>query len=124
MHRKSLEAVGLVLPRLESTHPAEACQYEVCTSAIEPASLNDQLYDPVDESEPSFWALVEDIREHGILEPIVVSADGYILSGHRRNAAARALKLDRIPVRVRHDISYVWNEDEFLRLLASYNRQR
>jgi len=96
----------------------------VCTSAVEPAWLNDQLYDPVDDSEPSFLALVESIREHGILEPLVVSADGYILSGHRRHAAARYLELERIPVRIRRDVSYLGDRDEFLRLLASYNRQR
>ena len=96
----------------------------MCTSAIEPARLNDHLYDPVNESEPSFLALVENIRENGILEPIVVSADGYILSGHRRHAAAQYLELERIPVRIRHDISYYGDQDEFLQLLASYNRQR
>lgn len=122
--RKTLEKQGLIIPRPASTHSVEACQYEVCTSAIEPASLNDQLYDPIDESEPSFQALVESIREHGVLEPIVVSGDGYILSGHRRHASARVLGLLRIPVRVRHDVSFVRDEDEFLRLLASYNRQR
>jgi hypothetical protein len=101
-----------------------ARQYAVCTSAIQPASLNDQLYDPVDESEPSFLALVESIREHGILEPLVVSADACILSGHRRYAAARVLELERVPVRIRHDVSSLDDQDEFLRLLASYNRQR
>jgi len=122
--RKRLEADGSILPRWDGTHPVEARLYEVCTSAIEPAALNDQLYDPVDELEPSFQALVESIREHGILEPLVASADGYILSGHRRHAAARALGLERIPVRIRHDVSYLRDRDEFLRLLASYNRQR
>lgn len=122
--RKQLESQGLILPRRESTHPVEACQYEVCTSAIEPAALNDQLYDPVDTEEPSFLALVASIREHGILETIVVSADGFVLSGHRRLAAAEELGLERITVRVRHDISYFRDQDTFLRLLASYNRQR
>jgi hypothetical protein len=122
--RKKLEAVGRLLPRRESTQGVEACQCKVCTSTIAPASLNNQLYDPIDASEPSFRALLESIREQGILEPIVVSADGYILSGHRRHAAAQTLKLARIPVRIRHDVSYLRDEDKFLRLLASYNRQR
>lgn len=123
-HRRRLQEEGRVLPRLGSTQPVEARLHEVCTSAIESAGLNDQLYDPVDESEPSFLALVESIREHGILEPLAVSADGYILSGHRRHAAAQCLDLERIPVRIRHDVSYFGDRDEFLRLLASYNRQR
>jgi DNA-binding transcriptional MocR family regulator len=122
--RKKLELDGLIVPRRDGTHSVEACQYELCTSAVTPAQLNDQLYDPVDESEPSFQALVDSVREHGILEPIVVSGDGFILSGHRRHAAARSIALPRIPVRVRHDVSYLNSKDEFLRLLASYNRQR
>lgn len=122
--RKQLEAEGRILPRGESTQSVEACLYEVCTSAIAPAALNDELYDPIDESEPSFVVLVESIRELGILEPIVVSGDGYILSGHRRHAAARVLEIERIPVRIRHDVLYRRDRDEFLRLLASYNRQR
>ncbi len=124
LHRQKLEAEGRLLPRAESTHPAEACLCDVCTSAIAPASLNDQLYDPFDVTEPSFLALVDSIREHGILEPIVVSRDGYILSGHRRHAAAAVLELERIPVRVRADVDYHRDPDTFLRLLASYNRQR
>jgi DNA-binding Lrp family transcriptional regulator len=122
--RKRLEEEGLIIPRGDGTQSSEASQYDVCTTAIEPAALNDQLYDPVDESEPSFLALVDSIREHGIVEPIVVSGDGYILSGHRRHAAARRLELQRCPVRVRHDVSYLQDEDRFLKLLASYNRQR
>ena len=122
--RKQMEAEGAILPRGESTQSAEACQCEVCTSAVEPAPLNDELYDPVDESESSFLALAESIREYGILEPLVVSGDGYILSGHRRHTAARFLKLDRIPVRIRHDVHYLDDRDKFLRFLASYNRQR
>jgi len=123
-HRKRLEAEGLILPRRKDTHTVETCLDNVCTSALEPAPLNDQLYDPVDESEPSFFALVGDIRENGILETIVVSGDGYILSGHRRHAAAQSLGLERISVRVRYDVSYHGDPDEFLRLLASHNRQR
>lgn len=124
LHRKRLESEGSILPRLKSTQSVEARLHEVCTSAIEPAWHNDELYDPIDPSEPSFLALVRSIQEHGILEPIVVSADGYILSGHRRHAAAEHLGLARIVVRIRHDVSYLGNREEFLRLLASYNRQR
>ena len=124
LQRKQLEREGLILPRLSSTQPVQISQYEVCTSAIQPAALNDELYDPVDENEPSFPALVASIEELGILEPIVVSADGYILSGHRRHAAACVMGLPTIPVRIRHDVSYVRDPDAFLRLLASYNRQR
>ncbi|UUO05334.1 ParB N-terminal domain-containing protein [Blastopirellula sp. J2-11] len=123
-HRKQLEEEGLILPRGETTQSVEACHVAVCTSAIRPAWINDKLYDPVDENEPSFLALVANVAELGILEPIVVSADGVILSGHRRHAAACKLQLARIPVRIRYDVSFFGNHDTFMRLLASYNRQR
>ncbi|HBN78636.1 MAG TPA: hypothetical protein DD473_23060 [Planctomycetaceae bacterium] len=122
--RQQLETEGQILPRQTSTHSVKASLYEVCTSAVEPAALNDQLYDPIDETDPSFLALVDNIRERGILEPLVVSSDGYILSGHRRHAASCYLELERIPVRIQHDVSYLNNREEFLKLLASYNRQR
>lgn len=40
-HRRRLETAGLILLRPKSTQAGAACQYEVCTSAIEPAALND-----------------------------------------------------------------------------------
>lgn len=123
-HRAKLEQEGLILPRFKSTQADEACLHHLCTSAIEPASLNDVLYERIDESEPAFLALVDDIRQNGVLEPLVVSRDGYILSGHRRHAAAEHLDLDRIPVRIHRDASYEDDPDGFMRLLASFNRQR
>jgi DNA-binding Lrp family transcriptional regulator len=122
--RKQLIAEGLILPVGESTQSVEASLYEVCTSLIRPVSVNDKVYDPVDESEPSFKALVNDIRINGLLEPIVVSGDGYILSGHRRYAAICRLGLKRIRIRIRHDVHYLRHQEAFLRLLTSFNRQR
>lgn len=123
-HRKNLESEGRILPRAKSTQSAEACQCEVCTSAIQAAPLNDLLYAPINEGDASFGALVESIREHGVLEPLVVSSDGYLLSGHRRHRAIQSIGTKRIPVRIRFDVSYADDRETFLKLLASYNRQR
>ncbi len=38
--------------------------------------------------DPQTIALADSIREFGVKEPIVVTRDGFILSGHRRYAAA------------------------------------
>ena len=122
--RKRLVAEGRILPRAESTQDIEACQYEVCTELIRPAPLNDRLYAPVDRDGDSFTTLVDDIREKGLLEPIVVSADAYILSGHRRYAAIQEIGFTRIKVRITPDVSYERDRDRFLQLLASHNRQR
>ncbi len=57
-------------------------------SDIRPSPENDKLYRPVDPSDPDIVALAESIRQHGLREPIVVTLDGWILSGHRRYVAA------------------------------------
>lgn len=123
-HRKAMEEAGEILPRFESTHPIEASLHEVCTSAIRPAPENDQLYDPVNTNSRSFAKLVDSIDAEGVLEPIVVSADGYVLSGHRRLAAVETLNISNVPVRVRYDVSYFGDRDQFVQLLAHYNTAR
>jgi hypothetical protein len=90
---------------------------------IRPSPENDRLYRPIDRDSPDFVALVKSIRERGILEPIVATLDGYIVSGHRRYAAGAAAGLTDIPVRVL-EVRREGNIDEFIRLLAEYNRQR
>ena len=92
----------------------------MCTSTLRPAALIDNLYDAIDESDPSFVALVDSIREHGILEPLVVGCDGYTLSSHRRHAVASQLNIDRIPVRIRSDVGYVGKQ---MRLVSSTLKQ-
>jgi hypothetical protein len=88
---------------------------------IRPAELNDLVYRPVDRDDPGFVALVESIRAHGQLEPIVVTAAGVILSGHRRYAACKALGMARVRCRREHVAS---TDRRFPELLVSYNRQR
>ncbi|MCK9233356.1 MAG: ParB N-terminal domain-containing protein [Syntrophales bacterium] len=68
-----------------------------------------------------YWS----IKANGILEPLHVSADGYILSGHRRYAAASWLGLTVVPCLVADDI--IWGDlcaDDRLGVLALYNKQR
>ena len=45
--------------------------------------------------------LAATIREHGVIEPIIVTPDGKLIAGQRRLAAARAAGLTHVPVRVR-----------------------
>jgi ParB family chromosome partitioning protein len=56
-------------------------------------------------SEPELSTLAASIREHGVLQPIVVTEllDGYeLVAGERRLRAARAAGLERIPAVIRH----------------------
>jgi ParB-like nuclease family protein len=93
---------------------------------ITPSPENQQLYRPVTPDDAETIALAESIRERGVLEPLVISADNYIVSGHRRHCAARLAGLAKVPCRV-DDVRRGDGEkasDEFLALLREHNRQR
>lgn len=88
---------------------------------IKPSPQNDQLYRPVDLDDPQTIALSESIREFGVRQEIVVTLDGFILSGHRRYAAAILAGLKLVPARYENIRS---TDPQFVRLLREYNRQR
>ena len=91
--------------------------------SIQPSPENERIYRPVDPEDAEVRALAESIREHGIREPLVVTLDGYILSGHRRHVAARLAGLESVPCRV-EPIHRADDPDRFTVLLREYNRQR
>ena len=68
-------------------------------------------------------ALCESIRDYGVLSPLLArpTADGNyeIVSGHRRNAAAMKLGLEKLPVLVRE-----MTDDEAVILMVDSNIQR
>ncbi len=90
---------------------------------IKPSPENDELYRPIDPTDLDILALAKSIRKHGVREPIVITKDGWIISGHRRYAAAILAGLKSIPCRI-EDISREDDHDQFLVLLREYNRQR
>ncbi len=92
--------------------------------SICPSPENDRLYRPVDPDDPEIITLAQSIREHGVQEPLALSRDGYVISGHRRLVAARLAGLDTLPCLVRDDVSRADDRDGFLRLLRECNRQR
>jgi hypothetical protein len=90
-------------------------------SSIRPHPDNDRLYRPVDPSDPDVRALADSIRQHGVKEPLVITTDGVVLSGHRRRVAAQVAGLKAVPVRVDPVHS---SDPRCLTLLREYNRQR
>jgi len=92
--------------------------YNVLKSPAElkPHPLNTDIYgeESLDQD------LVSSIRSKGILEPIVIRADGTILSGHRRWMATKELALSKVPCRVIY-FSNSLDEEE---ALIEFNRQR
>ena len=87
------------------------------------APENESVYRPIREDDPEIIALAESIRKHGVQEPLVVSADGWILSGHRRRVAAELAGLQTVPCRIHH-VRRDKNPAKFLTLLREFNRQR
>jgi hypothetical protein len=89
--------------------------------AIRPSPANNKLYRPVSPSDPDLVALAQSIRQHGLREPIVVTLDDFILSGHRRHMACRLAGLTVVPCRVENIRS---TDPQFLTMLRECNRQR
>lgn len=90
---------------------------------IHPSPENEKLYRPVDPDDPDVQALAASIKDIGLLEPLVITSDGYLISGHRRHTAALVAGVHRVPVR-ELDVSRMDDPDRFLRLLREHNRQR
>ena len=97
-------------------------------ASIKPSPENSELYHPVNDDDPDVVALAESIRKHGVREPLVVSADRFILSGHRRHTAVgligQVIGQVIVPVRMLRNVSREKNRDKFLELLREFNRQR
>lgn len=64
-----------------------------CPQDLRPHPLNDEIYGDRADSD-----LVESIRQKGIFNPLLITQQNYIISGHRRWAAALAVGLTSIPV--------------------------
>lgn len=85
-------------------------------SDLRPHPINAQIYGKIENIND----LLISISERGILEPIVVTNDGTIMSGHRRWRAAQELGIQEVPCRV---VEYA-NDNEERVALIEHNRQR
>lgn len=90
---------------------------------IKPSPENLDLYRPVSGDDPEIIALAGSIKEHGILEPLTITADSFLISGHRRYVAASVAGLESVPCRVM-DFCREDDPDRFIVLLRENNRQR
>jgi hypothetical protein len=95
--------------------------YTVARLLLKPAWINNQIYKPVDLADPAIVAMAQDIGQKGILEPLVVTLDNVVVSGHRRLAAAEVAGLSMVPVRRLNINSW---DDRFPEYLVSFNNQR
>src|ERR1700730_9780887 len=84
---------------------AELDHVQVCSlDSIKPAPENKDVYRPIAFDDPEIRELAKSIKKRGILEPPLISRDGFIISGHRRYIAALLAGLEEIPVKI-HPIS-------------------
>jgi ParB-like chromosome segregation protein Spo0J len=96
-------------------------EHGLLIDTIRPSPANELLYRPVLVNDPEIRALAASIKEFGLQEPIVVTRDHFILSGHRRHAACKLLNMQVVKCRI-HDIYS--SSPEFEVLLRECNRQR
>jgi ParB-like nuclease family protein len=131
------DLVKLVLDRFfqptQPTHPdsngqgvqqGELDQVQVRSlGSITPSPENDNVYGAVLTEDPEVVELANSIEKYGVQEPLLISRDGYIISGHRRFVAASLAGLEEVPVRF-STVSRTDDPDAFLKLLVELNSQR
>ncbi len=88
-----------------------------------PSPENDRLYRPIDSADPDIAELADSIAEIGVQEPLVVTADYFVVSGHRRLVAAKRARLPYVPCQVLN-FDKDDDPDRFMQLLRECNRQR
>jgi 5S rRNA maturation endonuclease (ribonuclease M5) len=94
------------------------------TSQITVAQENSLIYDGFGLDNRDDADLAISIRDKGIHEPLVITADYVLLSGHRRLAAAKVLGLESVPVRQLDTNFYEMDTQARVEALRLYNRQR
>lgn len=112
-------------PKKQDKSHFDEYSVELPVSAIQVASENDLLYDRFGIANRDDADLAISIRDKGIQEPLTLSNDQFLLSGHRRLAAAKYLGLKTVPVRVVQDVVFnALSTTERLEALRLYNQQR
>lgn len=93
---------------------------------IKPSPENSEIYGAVNfDNDPALRALIRSIQRRGLEEPLILTDDHFILSGHRRFFAVQKLKWSKVPARYagisRGDYA---DHADYHRLLTEYNPQR
>ena len=92
--------------------------------ALENIIVEEQIRSSIDTESDSFKALMESIKDRGVLEPVLVTPkDGkyLLLCGERRYLAALKLGLPAIPARI---LDAITQKDEILAFQLTENLQR
>lgn len=113
MARRLGRGIEALIPVQDSDEIEEVNLDELHTNPFQPRKVF---------AEESIQELGESIKTHGILQPLIVreTAKGYeIVAGERRYRAAKAIKLEKVPVIVKK-----LSDDEMMELALIENIQR
>jgi hypothetical protein len=91
-------------------------------SSLKPSPENALLYRPPSD-DPDVEALAGSILKNGC-DPLVVTADNFIVSGHRRHAALQLNGQKFVPCRVLPERRDSMTRDAYVALLRAFNHQR
>jgi 5S rRNA maturation endonuclease (ribonuclease M5) len=93
-------------------------------SQINPSPENDELYISASPKERENQKLAADIRAEGVKNPLILTLDFYILSGHRRYHCAQRAGLQDVPCLFENIRRPELSKDAYIALLRSHNFQR
>jgi len=93
---------------------------DVHPDELTPHPKNQEIYGDNEDVDGLNDEFVESIKQKGVLEPLTVTSDGKIISGHRRWVAAQEVNLSTVPVRKESFDSDL----EIREALIEFNRQR
>lgn len=92
---------------------------QLAPTVLKPHPRNKEFFD--DMSGDKWKEFLESVKTSGIIEPIVITQDNVVVSGHQRLRAAKELNLETVPTIMK---TY-YSEDEILKDLLETNvRQR
>src|SRR5258707_854471 len=97
---------------------------QVDARTLNPSPENAMLYRERSNVDSDFARLVESIRREGVQAPLLVSQDGYIISGHQRQKGTIEAERFIVPV-IRLNIWRAnYTSDEWLAILREHNTGR
>jgi hypothetical protein len=98
--------------------------HHVDARALKPSPENETLYRERTELDSDFARLVESVKAEGVHDPLRVSKDDYIISGHQRRKAAIRAKRYTVPVIYDRRSRKDHTADEWTAILREHNCQR
>ena len=93
-------------------------------SNLKPSPENGSIYNQRGPDHPDQRGLIESIRKSGVLSPLQVSRDWFIISGHSRLAAAQHVGLTTVPVEILPIRRSDHSSDEWVKILREHNHGR